>query len=47
MSNSWNGIYRISPIEEGIYAWKIIYTGARPDGSIEKITKEGNVTVLK
>jgi gliding motility-associated-like protein len=47
MSNSWDGIYRASPVEEGIYAWKIIYTGARRDGSIEKITKEGNVTVLK
>jgi gliding motility-associated-like protein len=44
---SWDGNYRSKPVEEGEYAWKIIYSGISPNGSAEQKIKEGNVTVLK
>ena len=46
LADSWDGNYKGSPVEQGVYTWKIIYTGEALDGTVSKV-EEGNVTVLK
>jgi len=46
MSVSWDGSYKGQPVEQGVYTWKIVYTGKALNGVVSKV-QEGNVTVLK
>ncbi len=46
LTSSWDGTYRDQPVEQGVYTWKITYTGQTLNGTTAKV-QEGNVTVLR
>ncbi|MCY7353289.1 MAG: gliding motility-associated C-terminal domain-containing protein [Cytophagaceae bacterium] len=47
LGNQWNGTYLEKPCVEGVYAWEITYSVADLNDKFQKLTKRGQILLLR